>query len=180
MLSLSKQQADLAISLLENENRYVVKRNKTRSNDGSAIVEYDKQSDEQEDVIVYVHGRTVTSLHDTGLLEFVGPAHGGGDLFKASSALIANKSILKQERRRHERQATTELINEAANKIGCRVEHDAPRKLYKVVRLDGQKLSNPYIDVAANGVKVTQLKDLTLEEWKREIANAVFNSEIVS
>ena len=138
MLSLSTQQADLAITLLENENRYVIKRSKTRSNDGSVIVQYDKQNDEKEDVIMLVHGRTVTSLSDTGLLELVGPAHGGGDLYKASAALVSNKSLLKHEQRRHERQATTELINEAANKIGCRVEHDAPRKLYKVVRLDGK------------------------------------------
>ena len=135
--------------------------------------------DGEEIDLVAINRRVIDSLSQRGLIEEVGKAKGGSILYSPSEALLANESLIEASKRSFDEKTSRRALDEIAEKYFCKVEYQRVPKLFKVLRLDGRKFTKPYIDVSKEGIKVTQLTDLTVTQWHDEISEVIKRSELV-
>lgn len=163
-----------------NEKTYIIWREKiTKISQPfvSGVVMFNK--DGAEIGIAPINGRVIDALAKKGLIGRIAKDSVNGALYEATESLKGNEKLIAKCSLSFGERPSQQSLKDAAFKYGCDVLFDSVPRLFKVVRLDGVKLSKPFIDVSTGGVKVTRLTDLTLEEWESEIASAIKRSHLI-
>lgn len=179
-MKLTKLQREVLLNLLDSKSGLILVRDKNVKPvsmvTGNALTETDKNK--QENLLVPVDRRVFNKLKEMSLLEFVRGGSESGLLYGPTDVAKANKNTIKNSKL-YSNKASRAKLKEVAAKYDCTLEFDAVPQLFKLkLKSDTKKLSEPYIDVSENGIKVTQLTDLTYSEWQDEIANVYKRSDI--